>query len=60
MRVEVETDAMMAGVELEDIGMEEDTGMVEDIIGTIDPVASRCLAADQSTNATGKSIFVFG
>ena len=58
--VEVATEAMIAGVEVEDMGMEEDTGMVEDIIGTIDRVASRCLATYPSTNPMGKSVFVCG
>ena len=60
VRVEVATGAMMAGVEVKDMGMEEEMGMLEDIIGTIDPVASRCLAAYPSTNAMGKSLFVCG
>ena len=60
VRVEVATGAMMAGIEVEDTGMEEDMGMVEDIIGMIDPVASRCPAAYPSTNAMGKFLFVCG
>ena len=60
VRAEVATGAMMAGIEVEDTGMEEDMGMVEHIIGTIDPVAARCLAAYPSTNAMGKSLFVCG
>ena len=57
---------MMADVEMEDtgmmedMGMVEDTGMVEHIIGTIDLVASRCLAVYQSTTAIGKFLSVCG
>ena len=60
VRVEAAMGAIMAGVEVEDMGMEEDTGMAEDIIDTIDPVASRCLAAYPSTNVMAKSLFVCG
>ena len=47
VRVEVATEAMMAGVEVEDMGM-EDMGMVEDITGAINLLASRCRAAYRS------------
>ena len=55
MLVEVATGAVMMGVGVEDMGMDEDTGMMQDIIGMIDPVASRCLAEYQCRNAMGKS-----
>ena len=60
MLVEVAVGAMMAGVVVEDMGMEDDMGMVEDIIGRIDRMASRCLAAYPSTNTMGKYLFVCG
>ena len=48
MRLEVATGAMMADVVTEDMGMLEDTGMAEDIMGVSTLLASRCPAAYRS------------
>ena len=58
--MEVETAAIMAGVWVEDTGREEEMGMAQGILGTIDHVASRCDAVCQSTKAKEKFISVCG
>ena len=58
MRVEVATGAIRDDITTEEMGMVEETGMLEDIIGMIEHEASRCNASYPSTNAIGKYLSV--